>query len=106
VDAGLQGSALSGGLDSAVRPSDINIDANNVAINDYDNLFATALGVVGEIYTNFDYNNAGAALPAGSGSPRAYRFFETEMYVGDTWKVNKKLTLTYGLHYQLYSVPY
>jgi hypothetical protein len=106
VDAGLQGSALSGGLDSAVRPSDINIDTNSVALNDYDNLFATGLGVIGEISTNFNYNNAGAALPAGSGGPRAYRYFETEMYVGDTWKVNNKLTLSYGLRYQLYSVPY
>ena len=110
VGAGLQGAALSGGLDSAVRPSDIATggpqNAGNVAINDYDNLFATGLGVVGTISTNFNYNNAGAALPAGSGGPRAYRFYETEMYVGDTWKVTKKLTLSYGLRYQLYSVPY
>ena len=115
VGAGLQGAALSGGLDSAVRPLDIGVagptpsgllNQNNVAINDYDSLFATALGVVGTISTNFNYNNAGAALAPGTGGPRAYRFFETEMYVGDTWKVTKKLTLSYGLRYQLYSVPY
>lgn len=106
-ELGLQGSALSGGLDAAVRPSDILVDPNNpVALNDYDNLFADDLGVIGEISTNYTYNNKGAANPAGSGGPRAYRFFETEMYVGDTWKVNKKLTLSYGLRYQLYSVPY
>jgi hypothetical protein len=110
VGAGLQGSALSGGLDADVRPSDIATggpqNAGNVAINDYDNLFATGLGVIGTITTNFNYNNAGAALPAGTGGPRAYRFYETEMYVGDTWKVTKKLTLSYGLRYQIYSVPY
>jgi hypothetical protein len=106
VYAGLQGSALTGGLDSTVRPGDINIDTNSVALNDYDQLFATGLGVIGDISTNFNYDNKGAALPAGSGGPRAYRFFETEMYVGDTWKVTKKLTLSYGLRYQLYSVPY
>jgi hypothetical protein len=110
VGVGLQGQALSGGLDHFVRPSDIATgglqNAGNVAINDYDNLFATGLGVIGTISTNFNYNNAGAAQPAGSGGPRAYRFYETEMYVGDTWKVTKKLTLTYGLRYQLYSVPY
>ncbi len=77
-----------------------------MAVNDYDSLFATGLGVIGTISTNFNYNNAGAALPAGSGGPRAYRFFETEVYFGDTWKVTKKLTLSYGLRYQLYSVPY
>jgi hypothetical protein len=119
VGAGLQGQALGGGLcgptpgdcdslhpSESLRPSDIYQGGSHVALNDYDNLFATGLGVIGTISTNFNYNNAGAALPAGSGGPRAYRFFETEMYAGDTWKVTRKLTLSYGLRYQLYSVPY
>ncbi len=109
-DIGLQGAALAGGLDATVRPSDIATgganNASNVAINDYDSLFADALGVIGEVSTNYTYNNKGVANPAGSGGPRAYRFFETEAYLGDTWKVSRKLTLTYGLRYQLYSVPY
>ena len=110
VGAGLTGSALSGGLDSSVRPVDIAAggaaNANNVAINDFDQLFASGLGVVGEITTNYTYNNAGQANPAGSGGPRAYRFYETEGYAGDTWKITRQLTLSYGVRYQLYSVPY
>ena len=110
VGAGLTGSALSGGLDSSVRPVDIAAggaaNANNVAINDFDQLFASGLGVVGEITTNYTYNNAGVANPAGSGGPRAYRFYETEGYAGDTWKITRQLTLSYGVRYQLYSVPY
>jgi len=110
VYGGLTGSALSGGLDPTLRPAKIATggpnNVNKVAVNDFDQLFATALGVVGTISTNYTYNNAGAANPAGSGGPRAYRFFETEAYWGDTWKLTKKLTLTYGLRYQLYSVPY
>jgi hypothetical protein len=106
VAAGLQGSALANGLDSVVRPPDINTGPNGVAALDYDQLFATGLGVIGDISTNFNYDNKGNALPAGSGGPRAYRFYETEAYVGDTWKVNRKLTLSFGLRYQLYSVPY
>ncbi len=106
VDAGLQGASLGGGLDATVRPADINQGPNNVAINDYDNLFATALGVIGAISTNFSYTNKGAALPAGAGTPRAYRFYETEAYFGDTWKISRNLTLDYGVRYQLYSVPW
>ncbi len=110
VYAGLAGSELSGGLDPSVRPADIAQggadNADNVAVNDYDKLFTSGLGVIGEIGTNYTYNNDGSARPAGSGGPRAYRFYETEAYLGDTWKATKRLTLSYGVRYQLYSVPY
>jgi hypothetical protein len=105
VGAGQQGTGLSSGLDPTVRPADIN-SVDNTATNDYDSLFSTGLGVIGDISTNYNYDASGAALAAGSGSPRAYRFFQTELYFGDTWKVSPKLTVSYGVRYQLYSVPY
>ncbi|MGA7156170.1 MAG: carboxypeptidase-like regulatory domain-containing protein [Acidobacteriaceae bacterium] len=105
VGAGLTGSALGGGLGASLRPSNIN-STSNVALDDYDNLYATSLGIIGNISSNFDYNKSGQETPQGGGGPRAYRFFETEAYFGDTWKVNKHLTIDYGLRYQLYSVPY
>ena len=110
IAAGLAGDALSSGLDPSVRPADIAssgaANANQVAINDYDQLFPTALGVVGDIATNYTYDNKGNARALGTGGPRAYRFFQTEAYLGDTWKATSKLTLSYGVRYQLYSVPY
>jgi hypothetical protein len=105
-DIGLSGPEFASGLDADVRPPDINIGPNNVGVNDYDSLFASALGVIGAIYTNYVYNNKQVAQPEGTGSPRAYRYFQTEAYFGDTWKVSPKLTLSYGVRYQLYSVPY
>jgi hypothetical protein len=104
VGVGLQGSALGSGLDATVRPA--NIGTSSTAVDDYDSLFATTLGVIGTISTNYNYTATGAALPAGGGGPRAYRYYETEAYVGDTWKLTPKLSLTYGVRYQLYTVPY
>jgi hypothetical protein len=110
VEAGLTGYGLSSGLNPSLRPPDIAqggaANTGNVAVNDYDQLFPTALGVIGEIATNYTYDNKGNALPLGSGGPTSYRFFETEAYLGDTWKATRNLTLSYGLRYQLYSVPY
>jgi hypothetical protein len=108
VGVGQTSPALSGGVCSTVVCTDAPADLNAVgtAQNDYNSLFPTALGTIGSISTNYDYTNTGAALPAGSGSPRAYRYFETELYAGDTFKLNPKLTLSYGVRYQLYSVPY
>ena len=103
---GLEGGNLSSGLTPALRPANIGNFASGTATNDYDELFAASLGVIGAVGSTFSYNNAGIASPQGSGESRAYRYFETEMYVGDTWRVNKKLTVSYGLRYQLYSVPY
>jgi hypothetical protein len=108
VGIGQSGSGLTGGLtDNAhpsLRPNDIN--GGQTALNDYDSLFPAALGVIGSISTNYNYTHTGAAAPAATGGPRAYRYFETEAYIGDTWKLTSKLNMTYGVRYQLYSVPY
>jgi hypothetical protein len=101
VEAGTTGAVS---VKSTNQPTDLN--PSSAAVAAYNNLFTTSLGVVGEVSTNFNYNTAGQASAAGSGGPRAYRYFETEAYFGDTWKVNRQLTLTYGLRYQVYSVPY
>lgn len=72
----------------------------------YDNAFTLALGRVASVDTNYNYNAAGKALPNGTGHIRQYRYYQTELYFNDTWKISKELTMTYGLQYQLYSVPY
>ncbi len=91
------------GLDASLRPADINTDSSSTGA--YDSVFATALGRIASIGSSFDYTNKGV-LPQGSGETRRYRFYQTEVYLGDNWKVTPKLTLSYGLRYALYTVPY
>ena len=92
------------GLNTALRPADI---ANSSTTNlQWDQQFTQALGRVGQISSIYNYTNAGTVLPSASGANRRYRYYQTEIYLGDTWKVNKQLTVSYGVRYQNYTVPY
>ena len=92
-------------LNASLRPADIR-SAGTTSASVYDSAFTTALGRVAAVSSSYNYNAAGNVLPQGTGAVRHYRFFQTELYLGDTWKVSKNLTLNYGVRYQLYTVPY
>ncbi len=84
-----------------LRPADIASGGTQI----YDNAFSIALGAVADVASNFDYNKGGV-LRQGSGESFAYRNYETEIYFNDAWKITPNLTLTYGIRYQNYTVPY
>lgn len=92
-------------LNASLRPGDIRT-AGTIASRTYDSAFALALGRLGAITSTYDYTSAGQAVPQGTGSIRQYRYYELEGYFGDSWKVTPDLTLTYGVRYSWYSVPY
>jgi hypothetical protein len=105
VEIGLGGQTL--GLNASLRPSDINTGAlSNTADQTYDQAFAFMLGRVGSISSDYNYSLAGASLNQLTGDNRAYRYFQTQLYAADTWKATPSLTLSYGVNYQLFSVPY
>ena len=92
-------------LNNTLRPADLQ-STGTTNTTQWDNAFALALGRVGRIGSIYNFNNAGVAQPQGTGSNRRFRYYQTEAYVGDTWKARKNLTISYGVRYQFYSVPY
>lgn len=91
-------------LSGSQRPSDILNDP--VAATEWDQQFPFLLGRFASVDTNFNLNKDGSAQDVGSPKIRNYRYFEYEGYVQDQWRVKSSLTLTLGLRYQYFSVPY
>ena len=102
VNVGLGGNLQS--LSGSERPSDILNDP--VASTEWDQLFPFLLGRFASVDTNFNLNKDGSAQKVGSPKIRDYRYFEYEGYAQDQWRVKNSLTLTLGLRYQYFSVPY
>ncbi len=88
----------------SLRPADIG--TSNEAVYDYDQSFLFMLGRIAEVSSDFNYTAKGAVLPQLTGDQRYYRYYQTQVYAADTWKVNRNLTLSYGVNYQNFSVPY
>ena len=101
---GVTGNTYFTGLAPSLRPADIN--SSNEATTIWDDLFSTGLGALASVGANFNYNNKGVVQAQGTGLDLIYRYYETEVYGGDTWKVTPHLVISYGLRYQNYTVPY
>ena len=91
-----------GGSNPSLRPSDLDL-SNKFT---WDTPFAFLLGRIGNVGSTYNYNAQGQALKQLTGDQRFYRYYQTQFYVQDSWKVLPTLTLTYGLTYQWFSVPY
>ena len=70
------------------------------------NAFGALLGVVNQYSATYNYDHSGAAIAFGQPTVRAFVTNESELYLQDTWKARRDLTLTYGVRYSLNGVPY
>jgi hypothetical protein len=91
-------------LDPSVRPNDISADTS--VAGQWDSLFPIALGRFASVFTLYDYDRSGNVLPLFHSRNRDFRYNEYEFYGQDSWKLRSDLTLTYGLRWQIHSVPY
>lgn len=98
---------IGGGLPSLTpneRPANILVDPT--AANDWDLSFPFILGRFSNVSVNTNNDHNLQPLPPASKFNLSYRYYETEVYVQDSWRARNDLTFTYGLRYQYYSVPY
>lgn len=95
---------LGGPTPNPLRPSDLNTNSADTA--NYDAAFALGLGRFASSGATFNYGATGNLLPQGTGSVARDRYYEAEIYVGDTWKLTPDLTISYGIRWQNYTIPY
>jgi carboxypeptidase family protein len=89
---------------SSLRPSDfVNSQTER---NEWDSTFTFLLGRFANQQTNFNYNVSLQPQPPGTGKRRDFHYNEFEFYGQDSWKMRNDLTLTYGLRWSYYGVPF
>jgi hypothetical protein len=89
---------------STLRPADF---VNSLTErNEWDSVFPFLLGHYNEQFTNFNYNVSLQPQPPGTGKHRDFHYNEIEAYWADSWKARNDLTLTYGVRWSYYGVPF
>ncbi len=68
--------------------------------------FGAIFGMLNYSSATYNYGINGQAIPFGTPITRDYISNSPEWYIQDTWKAMPNLTITTGLRYSIYGVPY
>jgi hypothetical protein len=70
------------------------------------NAFGPVFGLLNQYGATYNYTSKGAVIPFGNPVTTAFRANEYEGYVQDSYKWKQNFTITLGLRYSLFGVPY
>jgi len=72
----------------------------------FTNAIGPVLGILNNLGATYNYTVAGTTIPFGSPVTTAYEDHEYEGYIQDSFKWKPNFTVTVGLRYSLFGVPY
>ncbi len=104
LGGGVTGLPTNGSTSFNFDPS--NLDNSQTSLTVYQSALVLALGRFEDTNDTWNYTAAGTAVAQGTGLQTTFRYYESEFYFGDTWKLTPSLTFSYGLRYQNFTVPY
>jgi hypothetical protein len=76
---------------------------SNTAFANATALLASAAGVVSSVSQTFNVTSQTSGFVNGAGNNRNYRENNWSLYIGDSWRVSRKLTFTYGTRWEYYT---